>query len=145
MVIAKSLELSGGREYLCRIPYDEDLLSAIKDCAARLGIKTGILNVIGALKSASLGYYDQGEKRFLTNRFSGPLEIVSGMGNIAILNGETIVHCHLVLADRGGACFGGHLVEGCRIFAGELYLRELSPVLGRKFDSQTGLNLFDIT
>ncbi len=144
MAITRSLESKGGREYFCKIQYGEDLLAAIKGCATRLNVRTGVLNVIGALQSASLGYYDQGEKRFLTNHFSEPLEIASGMGNIAMLNGETIVHCHLVLANRGGACFGGHLVEGCRVFAGELYLRELSPVLGRKFDPQTGLNLFEI-
>ncbi|MBM5804758.1 MAG: DNA-binding protein [Candidatus Verstraetearchaeota archaeon] len=138
------LESKGLREYLCNIPYDADLLVSLKDVVKKLQIRSGIMMVIGALRNATLYYYLQDKKHFHKNMFEGPLEIASGTGNIAILDDEIIVHCHLVLADRDGRCFGGHLAEGSRVFAGEVYIRELSPPMKRRFDAKTGLNLFDI-
>jgi hypothetical protein len=132
------------REYVCRIPFDSDLLLSLKELAKKLQVRSGCINLIGALRNANLLYYIQEEKRFVGNAFEGPLEITSGIGNIASINDDIIIHCHLVLADRNGACFGGHLAEGSRVFAAEVNIRELSPPLTRKYDPQTGLNLFDI-
>ena len=132
------------KEYLIKIPYDADLLLAIKEAVIKLGITAGTINVIGALKKAVLYYYIQDQKNFHTLNFDRPMEIASGMGNIAMKDGDTIVHMHLVLADKEGHAFGGHLAEGSRVFAGEVWLRALSPAMHRKFDPQTGLNLFDI-
>jgi len=135
------LEVKGQREFLCNIPYDSDLLLSLKELANVLKIKSGIFTFIGALKTACLFYYVQNEKKFEKNVFDGPVEIVSGMGNIATFEGDIVVHAHLVIADRKGNCYGGHLTEGSKVFACEVYLRELSPAVSRKYDSLTGLNL----
>ncbi len=132
------------KEYLIKIPHDADLLLAIKEAAIRLGVNSGTINVIGALKKAALNYYLQDKKTYQTLHFDQPMEIASGIGNVAMKDGDTIVHVHLVLADKDGRAFGGHLAEGSRVFAGEVWLRALSPAMQRKFDPQTGLNLFDI-
>lgn len=139
-----ALESKCLREYVCAIPYDSDLLLALKDLIKRLQIRTGTFTIIGALRNATLYYYLQTEKRFNKNVFDRPMEIASGIGNIATMNDELIVHCHLVLADKNGICFGGHLAEGSKVFAAEVHIRELSPPIKRKFDQTTGLNLFAI-
>jgi hypothetical protein len=144
MAKTMSLESKSLREYICRIPYDSDLLSSLKESTGKLQIRSGWFNLIGALRCAKLLYYLQDEKRFVENSFDGPLEISSAMGNIATFDEETIIHCHVVLADKKGACYGGHLAAGTRVFAVEAYIKELSPPVKRKFDPQTGLNLFDI-
>jgi predicted DNA-binding protein with PD1-like motif len=129
------------REFVCSIPYDADLIVSLKDMVKKLGVSTGTINLIGALRGATLQYYIQDEKRFHTSSFEEPLEIVSGIGNIANLNGELVVHCHLVLARKDGSCLGGHLAEGSKVFAAEVHIRELSPPVERRYDSVTGLNL----
>lgn len=136
--------MKGQREFLCKLPYDSDLLLALKDLARRLGVKTGIFMLLGALKSATLLYYIQSEKKYIKLTFDFPLEIVSGIGNIAVMNDDLIIHAHIVLADKEGRCYGGHLTEGSRVFSCEVYLRELSPTIQRKYDATTGLNLYDI-
>jgi hypothetical protein len=132
------------KEYICSVPYDSDLLTSLKDLVKKLGIKTGTINFIGALRGATLLYYIQDEKRFHKNVLEGPLEIVSGIGNIATLNEELVIHCHVVLANKDGSCFGGHLAEGSRVFAAEVHIREFSPPVKRGFDKVTGLNLLQI-
>lgn len=135
------LEVKGQREFLCNIPYDSDLLLSLKELAKTLDIKSGIFTFIGALKTACLFYYIQDEKKFEKNVFEGPFEIVSGIGNIATLKDDLVIHAHLVIADRKGNCYGGHLTEGSKVFACEVYLRELSPSISRNYDHITGLNL----
>lgn len=135
------LEINGQREFLCNIPYNSDLLLSIKELAKKLQIKSAVFSLIGALKTASLYYYVQNEKKFEKNVFDAPFEIVSGMGNIAIKDEDIVVHAHLVIADRKGNCYGGHLTEGSKVFACEVYIRELSPTVSRKYDPITGLNL----
>ncbi|MCS7097535.1 MAG: DUF296 domain-containing protein [Candidatus Methanomethyliaceae archaeon] len=138
------LEVEPKREFICKLPYDSDLLLALKDLAKKLNVKTAVFTLLGGLKNASLFYYIQSEKRYVKITFDFPVEIVSGIGNIAMLNEEIMVHAHLVLSDREGRCYGGHLTEGSKVFACEVHLKEISPVLNRKYDPITGLNLLDI-
>lgn len=138
------LEVKGQREILCKIPYDSDLLLALKDLARRLGIKTGVFMLLGALKNATLLYYIQSEKKYTKITLDFPLELVSGFGNIAVMNDDLVVHAHVVLADKEGRCYGGHLAEGSKVFSCEAYIKELSPTVHRRYDQLTGLNLFNI-
>jgi predicted DNA-binding protein with PD1-like motif len=139
-----AIEVKPLREFVCGIPFGADLLVSVKDLLKKLGVDTGTINLIGALKSATLQYYIQEEKRFHTNVFEEPLEIASGIGNIATLKGELVVHCHVVLARKDGSCLGGHLAEGSKVFAAEVHIRELCPPVERSFDQVTGLNLQQI-
>lgn len=131
-------------EYMFSIPHDSDLLSSLKGAAEQLGIEAGVFTVIGALKKAVIHYYLQEKKKYHKILLEAPLEIASGIGNIAVKDGTTIVHCHVVLADKDGRCFGGHLGEGSIVFAGEAYIRAFDPKIMRKYDETTGLNLLAI-
>lgn len=138
------LEVRGEREFLFRLPYDSDLLLALKDLAKRLDVKAGVFVLLGALKSATILYYVQDEKKYAKLSLNFPLEIASGVGNIAMMGDDVLIHAHIVLSDREGRCYGGHLAEGSRVFSCEVYLRELSPTIDRKYDELTGLNLLNI-
>jgi len=136
-----ALETRSQREFVCSVPFDADLLLSMKEIIRKIGVNTGTINLIGALRRATLQYYIQGEKSFHTNVFEEPLEIASGIGNIATMKGDLVVHCHVVLARRDGSCVGGHLAEGSRVFAAEIHIRELNPPVERGYDQTTGLNL----
>lgn len=131
-------------EYFCKIPHDSDLLTSIRGAAEILGIESGAFTVIGALKKAVLLYYLQDQKKYQKNTLELPLEIASGIGNIAVKGDETIVHCHVVLADKEGKCYGGHLAEGSIVFAGEVHVRAFKQIMNRIYDDVTGLNLIDV-
>ena len=73
----------------------------------------------------------------------GNFEIVSCSGNISLKESEIFVHAHIVLADDKSQCFGGHLMPGCILFAGEYYIQELAGgKFRRKYDPETGLALW---
>ena len=90
-----------GRIIFSRIFEDEDLLEGIKKRVEESNVKAGLLFLIGSLKEAYLGFYEEGEyKRIEVKK---PLEIASCIGNVSVKeNGELVVHAHMVVSDRSG-------------------------------------------
>lgn len=129
------------RNIIASLGHGADLLASIKEVAEENHIKAAVFWAIGAVRKAAIGYYDQKERRYVRISIDEPLEIASCTGNIARFKDETLVHAHIVLADRDGKALGGHLYEGTIIYAAELYLTELGLKLEREYDETTGLNL----
>ena len=134
-----------GRIIFSRIFEDEDLLEGIKKRVKESKVKAGLLFLIGSLKEACLGFYEKGEyKRVEVKK---PLEIASCMGNISVKeNGELVIHAHMVVSDKSGNAYGGHLLKGCKVAAtAELMLIEVPEVdLKRKFEDKYRLYLLNI-
>jgi uncharacterized protein len=129
-----------------QIKHGEDLLKKVSYFCSENGINSAYVSAIGALQKANVGYYDQMEKKYLENKIDGPLEIVSLTGNLSLREGKPFLHAHICLADREGKVFGGHLNEGNTVFACEcLILKLKGNPLERKFDSLTGLSLWDFS
>lgn len=134
-----------GRKILRGLPHDGDLLGEIEKLARRENIKTGSITVIGAVRKARIGYYDQENHEYLERGFDEPMEISSCLGNISLKEGEIFAHVHINLAARDGRVIGGHLAPGCEIFAAECLIEELvGEELTRLPDRTTGLSLWPI-
>ncbi len=131
--------------YMFRIASGEDLISGINKVIYGENIKAGIINIIGALSAFRIGYYDQAQKKYLGMEGTGDFEILSCIGNVSTKEGVPFPHLHVSLADKDGRAFGGHLLDGCRVFVAEVSIISLEgPALGRYMDEQTGLALWPI-
>jgi len=129
--------------HLFRLSYGSDLLEALTEELKRREIRAGFLSVMGAVKEATLLYYDQGKKAYRSRRIKGGLEIASAVGNISLRGGEVFVHLHAVLADEEGRTWGGHLGSPTEVFAVEAFVLELQgEPPERSYDSLTGLYLW---
>lgn len=135
-------DLRPGRCLLARLDHDAEIISQIATLAKDKKIETGVFSVIGALKRAELGYYDQESLEYHKIFVKEPVELISCQGNISLKEGQPFVHAHATLADWKGRVWGGHLTGGT-IFAAELHLQELlgQPV-DREHDPVTGLYLW---
>lgn len=139
------IEVKEGRKFVEKIEYGKDLLRSLEDLVRKKGVKAGVLTAIGALQRARLKYYDQEEKKYKAIHIDEPLELLSCIGNVSTFKGDIMIHCHVVLADRGGRAYGGHLDYGTTVFSCEVHLTEFKDIeLKRKYDQVTGLNLLDI-
>jgi predicted DNA-binding protein with PD1-like motif len=139
------LEGDTGRMIVARLLEGEDLFDAIKRRAEEAGIKAGCFSAIGTLSKARIGYYRDG--KYEHKVFSGPLEIASCIGNIALdEEGKVVVHAHIVLSDEQFRAFGGHLTEQSIVGAtAELVIVEGTGFgLRRSFDETTGLKLLNL-
>ena len=138
-----SRELSRGRRVVARLPHGGDLLAKIAAVADEHGMTTAEVRAIGALSEARLAFYDQETKAYGEFDVDGAVELLGLLGNVSRRDGATAVHAHATLAGHDGACVGGHVVPGCRIFACELILQELvGEPLERGYDAVTGLPLW---
>ena len=139
------IEVKQGRVFIGKLPYESDLLKAVKEVAEKHSIRSAVFFIIGSVKKARLAYYHQIAKRYLDYYIEKPTEIISCIGNIAELEGQVFPHAHIVLSDSEGRTYGGHVLEGTIIFAAEIYVVELRDVaLRRVYDEVTGLKLFQL-
>ena len=139
-----AFEFSLKRNLLVRVEHNSDLIHFITDLAEDRQIGAATFTVIGALKRAKIGFYDQEEHEYGQLIIDGPQEIASCIGNISMKDGQPFVHAHAVLADEAGNTKAGHLLEGI-VFAAEIHLQELDgPRLERRYDTVTGLSLWDL-
>jgi uncharacterized protein len=137
------VQASAGPVHLLKPPYGSDLLKELESYVRAERINLAWLSGLGAVSRATIRYYDQPNQTWADLDFDRRLEVASLCGNISLLNGEPIVHVHLVLADEQGRCYGGHLGHNTLVFNLEVLLNTLSgPPVVRKMDPQTGLTLW---
>ena len=132
-----------GPVHLLRIPTGQDLLGYLEGYVTSNNIEAAWLSYLGAVQTASLRYYNQTELEYCDFHIHQHLEVVSGMGNVSLLDGEPFIHTHAVLADASGRAFGGHVNHGCEVWALEVKIEEFAgEVPVRQFDETTGLSLW---
>jgi len=137
-------QFEAGRRFVGRLPHGRDILAAIESFCRKQSISCGVFSMIGAVSSANIGAYDQGQQVYVTVKKDAPFEILHCGGNISTRDGEPFVHAHIVLADMDGNVTGGHLFSDTILFAGEIDIQELlGPPLERVHDENTGLKLWD--
>jgi hypothetical protein len=131
------------RSFLAPLQYGSDMLDEISRICREAAVRHAAFWVIGAVSSASFGYYDQAAKRYLQLHRQGEYEIISCTGNISLKQGDAFAHAHALFGERSGAAFGGHLMSPTVVFAAELHVQELAgDPPERIFDSRTGLYLW---
>ncbi len=132
-----------GRTYIFRLDKGDDLLAVLQEFCHDYQIKCGIINALGAVDSATFGYFDQKKRKYTKISLEKELEILNLTGNISLMEEKSMVHAHITFADAEGKAFGGHLMAGTRVFACEIFVQELvgAPKM-RKSDKATGLPLW---
>lgn len=132
-----------GSVHLIRLDTGDDIVATITRYAADNGIRAAWFTYLGAVSAASLRYYDQDTQQYRDFTIERHLEVLSGVGNVSLLDGRPFVHTHAAFADEDGHAFGGHVHAGSIVFALEVRLEELGgepPV--RLLDEPTGLSLW---
>jgi len=129
--------------HLIRLPHGADLLEVLTEQCEQRNIRLGYVSIIGSVKEATIGYYDQKTRIYQNKQVSGGLEITSCTGNISLKDGNIMVHAHILLSDAEGKTCGGHLMSPTTLFAGEALIQELEGnMLERDYDKVTGLFLW---
>ncbi len=131
------------RTILGRLKHGGDLLGEITRIVNDEHITMGTIMGIGGLKRAAVAFLNQTTKEYERIEIEESLEIVSLTGTISRMKQRSFPHVHVALSDRAGHMYGGHLVQGCEIWACEVVITELEGgVLSRDFDADTGLSLW---
>jgi len=141
----KSTEIAVGRVIVAKIEPNEDLFDAIKELIKKHKIKSGLINVIGALKQFTIGYFDIEKKKYNFKTFDEDIELISCMGNIAFKDNEPIIHLHVSVGKDDYSIIGGHLSQPSVVsITAEVFIYEVNQTLTRANDPQFDLSLLDL-
>ena len=130
--------------YFIRLERGEKIIEAIKNFCATNKIKCGYFFGIGALDEAELAHYIVENKKYTSKTLKQPLEITNMNGNIATMNKEVYLHCHITLSDEHMNAIAGHLKEGKISATCEIILVKLNADINRNYDNFIGLNLLEL-
>jgi uncharacterized protein len=137
------VQASIGQAHILRPDFGSDLLKELQQYVVAKNINLAWLSGVGAVSRAFIRYYDQNNKNWVDLELDQHLEVAGMWGNVSLLNGQPIVHVHIVLADETGRCYGGHLADGTVVFNLEIMMTTLQgPNVVRKMDAETGLTIW---
>ena len=126
-----------------RIDRGEEILEELKKIALAEDIRLAHISALGAVGDFTVGVFHTAEKQYHANRFTGDWEIVSLVGNITRMDGEYYAHLHMSAGGADGSVVGGHLNRALVSATCEMFITILDGTVERRFDGDTGLNLFE--
>ncbi len=130
-----------GSKWVVSINIGEEVVETLKKFCEDNKIKLGTINGIGAVKKATIGFYNLETKKYYPKELDGDYEITSLLGNISTMNGEVYLHLHINLADSNYNTLGGHLNSAVIGGVGEFIIEEIEGEIERGFNEDVGLNL----
>ena len=130
-----------GSKWVVSINIGEEVVETLKKFCEDNKIKLATINGIGAVKKATIGFYNLETKKYYPKELDGDYEITSLLGNISTMNGEVYLHLHINLADSTYNTFGGHLNSAVIGGVGEFIIEEIDGEIERGFNEEVGLNL----
>ncbi len=139
----KYLEVSEGK-YVLSIDNHVEIVKALQSFCQEKRIRAGVVSGIGAIGEATFRFLDPATKKYVDKAFSEQMEITNLTGNISTKDGVPYLHLHVTAGRRDYSCIGGHLLSAVINGACELYVESFPGAqLGRRFDEETGLNLYE--
>ena len=99
---------------------------------------------IGAFSDLTVGFFDWEKKDYVKIPIHEQVEVLSLVADIALKDGQPMVHAHVVVGKSDGTAHGGHLIEGHVRPTLEVILVEAPHFLQRTHDEESGLALIDI-
>jgi uncharacterized protein len=131
----------GIKEYVLVFAKSDEVLSGVSDFAAQQHVASARFTGIGALKEATVGWFDPGRKSYKLNLIRQQVELVSLIGDIGLYNGIPVVHTHFSVGFPDGSMKGGHLIAAVTYPTVELFMTVFPTALQKKLDKETDLKL----
>lgn len=128
MLVAKS-----GETVVVRLLDGEKLPEVLKSFSPSAAVVCGV----GMLREVVLGFWEAG--KYLEERVSEPVELLSLQGNIGEGPEGVVVHLHVVVGKKGGEALGGHLLSATVHNTVEAVVLGLSGVRLLRKPEPTGL------
>jgi uncharacterized protein len=134
----------GEKTYAVVFAKGDEVLSGLTEFVARENLTTGYFTAIGALQSARFGWFDRVQKAYRHIPIKEQVELISLIGNVAMVNGIPQIHAHGAVGFRDGQMRGGHLLEAIAWPTLELFFTACPTTLIKEHDDETDLSLFNL-
>lgn len=131
--------------WILRLETGEKVVETLHTFLDEHGITSGDIRGIGAVRWATLGYFDQESGAYQDRRFDGGYELLSLLGNVSLKSdGSVFAHVHTTLCGSDFQVIGGHLFEAEVGPTLEIYLRTAGEDVRRRAVPGQELELIDL-
>jgi uncharacterized protein len=136
------IDSEGPRAYILVLETGDEIASSLNRFAEENKLVGSSFKAIGALSSAKVGWFNWQTKKYQTAaQFEEQLEVLSLIGDIALMDGKPVVHAHLIVGTSDGTAHGGHLLEAHVRPTLEVVLTESAHQLHKTIDPESGIAL----
>jgi len=134
-----------GDRYIVSLSNHVEVAAALTEFCRAENILSGAVYGLGAISEATFRFLDPATKKYVDKTFREQMEITNLTGNISRKDGEVYLHLHITASRRDYTCIGGHMLSAVINGACELVVERFDVPVGRRFDGETGLNLYEFT
>ena len=131
-----------GKTVVARIDRGEEIHDKLHELAEKEHIKLASVQALGATNDFTVGVFNTETRQYAANQFTGSFEIVSLVGTVNTMDRQFYAHLHMSAGNEKGEVFGGHLNRAVVSATCEMVLHLIDGTVDRRFDADTGLNLF---
>lgn len=120
----------------------DELAEGLLQFAKGQNLSAASFKAIGALSSVRLGWLSWESKRYEPSvTLDEQVELLSLIGDVALKDGEPVVHAHAVVGKKDGTAHGGHLLNARIRPTCEVVLTESPAHLQKYIDPESGIAL----
>jgi predicted DNA-binding protein with PD1-like motif len=133
-----------GERVQLRFLSGETFPGPLLDFLAREHVGYASLTGLGAVRAATLSYWNAETQQYETHHFDEQMEVVSLIGNVTLRNDAPFIHAHVTLGRRDLSVIGGHQNELVVHPTLEVWLRPDETPVRRALDDSCGLYVMDL-
>lgn len=122
----------------------DSVLDELMTFASEEDLNTAAFTAIGAFETATLGFFDLDQQRYLEIPVREQCEVLTMAGDIVGRERDRKIHAHVVLGRSDGTTRGGHLLHAVTRPTLEVMVTESPRHVQRTFDEASGLPLIDL-
>lgn len=138
--------LNDGAERTFVVVFDrgDEVMEGLLSFAIAERLEAARLTAIGALSDATVGWFDVDAQQYVETFIREQVEVLSLIGNIALLEGQPKIHAHAVLSRRDASACGGHVLAAHVNPTLEVMATESPQHLVREHDPALGIALLRV-
>lgn len=123
----------------------DEVLTGLKQFASEKKLAGSSFKAIGAFSHVKVGWFNWETKKYeVAAELNEQVELLSLIGDIAVIDEKPQIHAHAVVGRRDGTAHGGHLMEAHVRPTCELVLTENPAHLQKRIDPESGVALIHI-
>jgi predicted DNA-binding protein with PD1-like motif len=120
----------------------DELAGGLQQFAKDQHLSAASFEAIGALSSVRLGWFSWDSKKYEPSvTLDEQIELLSLIGDVALKDGEPVVHAHVVVGIKDGTARGGHLLEARVRPTCEVVITDSPATLQKVVDPESRLAL----
>jgi predicted DNA-binding protein with PD1-like motif len=136
-------ENAGVKLYVIILAKGDEVMSGLTDFAKQNKVTAASFTAIGAFSHATVAWFDDARKEFRQIPIQQQVELVSMIGDIALVSDQPVVHTHVSVASSDGTVRSGHVINAFVFPTLELFMTVYPTPLHKESDEATGLKLID--